>query len=253
MTTERVDCPNRPNHHLLMDGWSLPVLMRELFVLYGQEGHTAALPRVTPYRDYLGWLAAQDRQGRPRLLGRVRWRACRQIIPFARTELLGSIILHSLGQFSEGKRDRFLADHERTVIALGGCSEVVRISRSLKALMRVSNILNDRSSCAFETFSERNLSWKLLERISPVFRSTRCRALRVETINRSGSLNSFSTMTLGVSSIRTNFSYGGHAWPPSIVAVAGASTEGFKGMILTALPCAFFAQKPRSGIGTSSL
>ena len=50
------------NHHLLMDGWSLPVLVRELFVLYGQEGQSAALPRVTPYRDYLGWIAGQDRQ-----------------------------------------------------------------------------------------------------------------------------------------------------------------------------------------------
>ena len=50
------------NHHLLMDGWSLPVLIRELFVLYGQEGQSAALPRVTPYREYLGWLAAQDRR-----------------------------------------------------------------------------------------------------------------------------------------------------------------------------------------------
>ena len=50
------------NHHLLMDGWSLPVFVRELFVLYGQEGQSAALPRVTPYRDYLGWIAAQDRQ-----------------------------------------------------------------------------------------------------------------------------------------------------------------------------------------------
>ena len=45
-----------------MDGWSLPVLVRELFLLYGQEGQSAALPRVTPYRDYLGWIAGQDRQ-----------------------------------------------------------------------------------------------------------------------------------------------------------------------------------------------
>ena len=52
------------NHHLVMDGWSLPVLVRELFELYGHRGgQSAALPRVTPYRDYLGWIAGQDRQG----------------------------------------------------------------------------------------------------------------------------------------------------------------------------------------------
>ncbi|MGX7824529.1 amino acid adenylation domain-containing protein [Actinokineospora sp. 24-640] len=45
------------NHHILLDGWSMPVLIGELFQLY--DG--ATLPRVTPFRDYLGWLAAQDR------------------------------------------------------------------------------------------------------------------------------------------------------------------------------------------------
>ena len=49
------------NHHILMDGWSMPVLVRELLTLYAQQGDTAALLRVTPYRDYLAWLAAQDR------------------------------------------------------------------------------------------------------------------------------------------------------------------------------------------------
>ena len=53
-------------HHILMDGWSLPVLVRELFTLYGEardphRGTTTALPRPTPYRDYLAWIAAQDR------------------------------------------------------------------------------------------------------------------------------------------------------------------------------------------------
>ena len=54
-------------HHILMDGWSLPVLVRELMTLYGTlyghaEGSTiASLPRPTPYRDYLAWIAAQDR------------------------------------------------------------------------------------------------------------------------------------------------------------------------------------------------
>src|SRR5262249_59577744 len=51
------------HHHLLMDGWSLPVLVREVLTLYEHKGDGAALPRVTPYRDYLAWLAAQDRAG----------------------------------------------------------------------------------------------------------------------------------------------------------------------------------------------
>src|SRR5262249_11938114 len=46
---------------LLLDGWSLPVLVRELFTLYAHKGDCAVLPRVTPYRDYLAWIAAQDR------------------------------------------------------------------------------------------------------------------------------------------------------------------------------------------------
>ena len=48
------------NHHLLMDGWSAPVLVRELLALYASGGNEAALPRLTPYRDYLAWLMAQD-------------------------------------------------------------------------------------------------------------------------------------------------------------------------------------------------
>ena len=51
------------HHHLLMDGWSLPVLVGELLRLYAHKGDCAVLPRVTPYRDYLAWIAAQDRAG----------------------------------------------------------------------------------------------------------------------------------------------------------------------------------------------
>ena len=49
------------NHHILMDGWSMPVLVQELLTLYAQRDDAGALPRVTPYRDYLAWIAAQDR------------------------------------------------------------------------------------------------------------------------------------------------------------------------------------------------
>ena len=48
-------------HHILLDGWSGPVLVRELFAVYASGGDASVLPAVTPYRDYLAWLARQDR------------------------------------------------------------------------------------------------------------------------------------------------------------------------------------------------
>ncbi|MET7768766.1 amino acid adenylation domain-containing protein [Nocardia sp. NPDC005366] len=48
-------------HHLLLDGWSMPLLMKELLISYAAKGDSAALPRVRPYRDYLAWLARYDR------------------------------------------------------------------------------------------------------------------------------------------------------------------------------------------------
>ncbi|MEV0401885.1 amino acid adenylation domain-containing protein [Actinoallomurus sp. NPDC050550] len=44
-------------HHILLDGWSMPVLAEEFFTLYLGGG----LPPVTPYKRYLEWLAGQDR------------------------------------------------------------------------------------------------------------------------------------------------------------------------------------------------
>ncbi|MGF6880854.1 amino acid adenylation domain-containing protein/non-ribosomal peptide synthase protein (TIGR01720 family) [Nocardia sp. GAS34] len=47
------------NHHLVLDGWSTPVLVREL--LAGYVG--AALPPAASYRGYLSWLAERDEAG----------------------------------------------------------------------------------------------------------------------------------------------------------------------------------------------
>ncbi|MFF3272664.1 amino acid adenylation domain-containing protein [Streptomyces chrestomyceticus] len=58
------------NHHILMDGWSLPTLQHELWTLYEAGGDPSGLPPVTPYRDYLGWLNAQDKDS-----ARAAWRA----------------------------------------------------------------------------------------------------------------------------------------------------------------------------------
>ncbi|WP_369392748.1 amino acid adenylation domain-containing protein [Streptomyces sp. CG1] len=50
------------NHHLLLDGWSMPLLMRELFSSYENRGVVSELPSVTPYSGYLEWLSKQDRE-----------------------------------------------------------------------------------------------------------------------------------------------------------------------------------------------
>ena len=62
------------SHHLLMDGWSGPVLVRELLWLYGQgDGDGTALPRAVPYRDYLAFIAGHDRAALRRRTGGGRW------------------------------------------------------------------------------------------------------------------------------------------------------------------------------------
>ncbi|MEU0992270.1 amino acid adenylation domain-containing protein, partial [Streptomyces sp. NPDC005953] len=53
-------------HHVLFDGWSVPLLMQDLLRLYGSGGDPAALPRVRSYRDFLDWLSRQDHQAAAR-------------------------------------------------------------------------------------------------------------------------------------------------------------------------------------------
>ncbi|MEU2794839.1 amino acid adenylation domain-containing protein, partial [Streptomyces sp. NPDC007100] len=57
-------------HHILTDGWSLPVLFGELSAVYAAGGHARALPPAASYRDYLAWLDRQDTQA-----ARDAWRA----------------------------------------------------------------------------------------------------------------------------------------------------------------------------------
>jgi amino acid adenylation domain-containing protein/non-ribosomal peptide synthase protein (TIGR01720 family) len=49
------------HHHILLDGWSIPLLVREFCMLYASGGQADRMSPVTPYRHYLAWLAAQDR------------------------------------------------------------------------------------------------------------------------------------------------------------------------------------------------
>ncbi|CAM5621177.1 Carrier domain-containing protein OS=Streptomyces fumanus OX=67302 GN=GCM10018772_35720 PE=4 SV=1 [Streptomyces fumanus] len=56
-------------HHILLDGWSLPILMRELWACYEAGGSASGLPPAAPYRDYLAWLTRQDKDA-----ARAAWR-----------------------------------------------------------------------------------------------------------------------------------------------------------------------------------
>lgn len=47
-------------HHILWDGWSTAVLVRELFTLYEHGGDGSVLPPAPPHRDHLAWLAGRD-------------------------------------------------------------------------------------------------------------------------------------------------------------------------------------------------
>ncbi|MFI2689216.1 condensation domain-containing protein, partial [Streptomyces sp. NPDC018584] len=49
------------SHHILVDGWSMPLLVKELFALCAPGADVTALPDPAPYRSYLAWLTAQDR------------------------------------------------------------------------------------------------------------------------------------------------------------------------------------------------
>jgi thioesterase domain-containing protein len=46
------------NHHILLDGWSMPVLLAELFACYAGK---PAPSGARQYRDFLSWLRGQDR------------------------------------------------------------------------------------------------------------------------------------------------------------------------------------------------
>jgi amino acid adenylation domain-containing protein len=45
------------HHHIVLDGWSVPVLIRGVFALYGQlsQGLAPRVEQARPYRDYISW------------------------------------------------------------------------------------------------------------------------------------------------------------------------------------------------------
>lgn len=49
-------------HHLLTDGWSIPIILKEFLMIYEMKskGLPIQLPPTRPYRDYINWLQKQN-------------------------------------------------------------------------------------------------------------------------------------------------------------------------------------------------
>ncbi|WP_433562341.1 amino acid adenylation domain-containing protein [Nocardia sp. CA-151230] len=48
------------NHHLILDGWSMPMLFAELIALYETSGDDTGFATPAPFRTHLEWLATRD-------------------------------------------------------------------------------------------------------------------------------------------------------------------------------------------------
>jgi len=103
-------------HHLLLDGWSLPLLVRELVVVYtalreGREPASPALRRVRPFGDYVVWLQGQEPA---------------KAEPFWRGELAGITAPTSLGIAPPGREEG----------ASGGAEHRIQLSREVTAKLQ---------------------------------------------------------------------------------------------------------------------
>ncbi|MGG2065340.1 non-ribosomal peptide synthase/polyketide synthase [Bacillus sp. S14(2024)] len=52
------------HHHILLDGWSLPLVFNELLTFYQKRmnGEAVNLPKSSPYKKYIQWLREQDKE-----------------------------------------------------------------------------------------------------------------------------------------------------------------------------------------------
>ncbi|MGK2869936.1 MAG: amino acid adenylation domain-containing protein, partial [Mycobacterium sp.] len=116
------------NHHIVMDGWSLPILLHEIFASY----HDQRLPAPAPYRTFVTWLAGRDLDA-----ARAAWREV--LAGLDTPTLLGS-------QDRQGRREvRSFQLSEQTTAAIGALARshqtttnVVLQSAYAQLLMRLT-------------------------------------------------------------------------------------------------------------------
>jgi amino acid adenylation domain-containing protein len=106
-------------HHAVLDGWSLPVLLHEVFAVYDEEcgGTSAELGAAPRFRDYVAWLRRRDRSADERF-----WRAELRGARYG-----GGFVLDRPGAEVAGAADG--VDQRRLRIAPGTAERLTRFAR----------------------------------------------------------------------------------------------------------------------------
>lgn len=113
------------HHHILLDGWSGPIIFRELFRYYDsfRNGEQIDLPVPRPFRDYILWLQKQDMD-----LARSYWKKMLHgfTSPTQLPENLGAIHSHFTG-------DRFA--QQQSTLSTAITNQLQSLTRSLKVTL----------------------------------------------------------------------------------------------------------------------
>ncbi|MEU4313183.1 amino acid adenylation domain-containing protein [Nocardia sp. NPDC024068] len=114
-------------HHLLFDGWSMPILLKDLLTLYALRGDRSALPPAPAYRDYLTWLARQDAEAT-----RGRWS---EVLLGARpTELAAVLAAPAEPETGVGELDLALSETETAAMTAYAAEAGVTVNTVVQAL-----------------------------------------------------------------------------------------------------------------------
>jgi len=100
-------------HHILMDGWCLSLVLRDVFAIYralcqGREETAAGLGPPRPYRDYIDWLQRQDMAAAERF-----WRGVLEGFSTPTPVALGGTSEETIGY----GREQLVLDEEATAAA----------------------------------------------------------------------------------------------------------------------------------------
>ena len=171
-------------HHILIDGWSLPLFMGELLTLYRAGGDPAALPDPPrPYRDYIGWLAGRDHEASRRL-----WR--RHLDRIDAPTLLTPALTSSAPAPGRPRLTEVKLDAESTRrLTEGARSRGVTVNTLIQlAWASVLSVLTDRTDVTFGvTVSGRPGELAGVERMVGLFVNTVPLRVRLDPADRTGS------------------------------------------------------------------